>query len=514
MSESVVNNRLIVKNTIFLYLRMIVVMLISLYTVRAFLSILGEVDFGLYNVIGGVVGMFSFINGTLATSSQKYFSQALVNNDIHSVNKVFCLNLSVYCVIAIIIVAILETIGLWFVNTQMTIPSERMFAANVVYQVSIFTFVIQIITVSYNALIIAHERMKAFAYIGIFEAFMKLGFVFVLLNVSFDKLIMYAFLYLILYVIIALTYVVYCRKNFEESIYHYYWNKTDAYEMLGFSGWHLLGTLSVIVRGQGVNILINMFFSPAVNAARTVSYQVEGAIIHLSNSFFTAVKPQMYKSYSNGELGALNNLVLRSSMICFFLVSILSVPLFFNAEFILGLWLKDVPDYTIVFTQLVLIEGMIDAVSGSAICPALATGNIKKFYLITGNLFILTLPIAYIFLKLGYAPTTTMLVSIVISLITLVARALLLVGLIQLPIKSYFVLITKLFISAFVIGGITYYSVFCFDNMLAAFIASTILSTLLHCGIYYVFICNKSERKALCSYVTSRLFSKVEGKKK
>ena len=504
MSESFVNNRLIVRNTIFLYLRMIVVMLISLYTVRAFLSILGEVDFGLYNVIGGVVGMFSFINGTLATSSQKYFSQALVNNDTQYANKVFCLNLTIYCIIAIGIVVILETVGLWFVNTQMTIPTERMFAANVVYQVSIVTFVIQIITVTYNALVIAHERMMAFASIGILEAFVKLGFVFVLLNVTYDKLITYAFLYLFLYLIIALIYILYCRKNFKESKFNYYWKKSEAYDMLGFSGWHLLGTLSVVVRGQGVNILINMFFSPAVNAARTVSYQVEGAINQLSNSFFTAVKPQMYKSYSNGEINALNNLVLRSSMICFFLVSILSVPFYFNAEYILGLWLKDVPDYTIAFTQLVLIEGLIDSVGGSAICPALATGKIKKFYLITGNLFILTLPIAYIFLKIGYEPTSTMLVSIIISLVTLIARALLLVELIQLPVKPYFVLMTKLFISSFIIGVITYYSVLLFECMLTALVVSTIVSTILHCGIYYAFICNKAERSALASYVKSR----------
>lgn len=505
MSESVVNNRLILKNTIFLYLRMIVVMLISLYTVRAFLSILGEVDFGLYNVIGGVVGIFSFINGTLATSSQKYFSQALVNNDIQSVNKVFCLNLSVYCVIAIIIVAILETVGLWFVNTQMTIPSERMFAANVVYQVSILTFVIQIITVSYNALIIAHERMKAFAYIGVFEAFMKLGFVLVLLNVSFDKLITYAFLYLFLYIIIAFVYIIYCRKNFKESKYRYYWNKTDAYDMLGFSGWHLLGTLSVIVRGQGVNILINMFFSPAVNAARAVSYQVEGAIIQLSNSFFTAVKPQMYKSYSNGEIDALNNLVLRSSMICFFLVSILSVPFFFNAEYILGLWLEDVPDYTIAFTQLVLIEGLIDSVGGSAICPALATGKIKIFYLITGTLFILTLPIAFLFLKFGYSPTITLWVSIAISLAALIARALILTRLIRLPIKKYSVLMVKLFLATIFTGLVTYYTVSLFEDMLTAFIVSTILSSLFHCCIYYGFICIKEERIVLTLYVKSKV---------
>ena len=508
MQDTVVNNKLILKNTIFLYLRMLVVMLISLYTVRAFLSILGETDYGLYNVIGGVVGIFTFINSTLATSSQKYFSQALVNNDLKSVNKVFCLNLTIYIIITIIIVAILETIGLWFINAKMTIPSDRIYAANIVYQISVLTFIVQMITVSYNALIIAHERMKAFAYIGIFEAFLKLGFVFVLNRVAFDKLITYAFFYLFLYILVALIYIIYSRKNFDESRFNYYWNKKEAFEMLGFSGWHFLGTLSVVIRGQGVNILINLFFSPVINAARAISYQIEGAINQLSSNFFTAIKPQMYKSYSSGEIDALNRLVLRGSMVCFFLVSILSVPFYYNAEFLIGLWLKDVPEYTIAFTRLVLIEGLIDSVGGCAICPALATGRIKKFYIITGTLFILTLPIAYIFLKLGFNPTSTMFVSIAISIVTLIARALLLKELIDLPTNKYFILIAKLLLSTIVIGGVTYCVVSLIASDIMSLIYSTIVSSFLHCVVYYVVICNYYEKQMILSFVKTKIIRK------
>lgn len=505
MPETVVNNRLIVKNTIFLYVRMLVVMLISLYTVRAFLSILGETDYGLYNVIGGVVGMFSFINSTLATSSQRYFSQALVPNDKKAINRVFCLNLTIYILLIGIIVFLLETVGLWFVNYKMTIPEERMRAANIVYQISIITFIFQMITVSYNALIIAHEKMKTFAFIGILEAVLKLGFVFVMMKVHYDKLITYAVFFLLLYLLIAAIYILYCRKHFEESRFHFFWNKNEATDMLGFSGWHLLGTFSVVVRGYGVNLLINMFFNPAVNAARAVAFQIESAINQLSGNFFTAVKPQMYKSYSNGEMSALHTLVLRSSLICFFLVSILSIPFYFNVEFILGLWLKEVPKYTIVFTQLVIIGALVDSVGGSAICPALATGKIKKFYLVTGSLFIMTLPIAYLFLKMGYEPTSTMVVAIGISFSTLIARALILVELIAFPVRKYFVLMAKLVIATSVIGFITYNVTKLGNNQLIMLILSTIVSTFLHVVIYYVFVCDPQDRIAITGIVKTKL---------
>lgn len=505
MTESVVNNRQIAKNTIFLYIRMIVVMLISLYTVRAYLSILGETDYGIFNVVGGVVGLFSFLSSTLATSSQRYFSQALVRKDKEGINRIFCLNITVFFILILIIFFILETLGLWFVNTKMTIPEERIRAANYVYQISIITFIVQMITVPFNALIIAYERMKTFAYMGIIEALLKLGFVFVLISIPYDKLISYAFFYLFLYLFIAIIYYIYCRRCFEESRFHFYWNKSEAFEMLGFSGWHLLGTLSVIVRSQGVNILINLFFNPAVNAARSVAFQIESAVNQLNNNFFTAVKPQIYKSYSNGELKALNQLVLRSSLICFFLVSILSLPFYFNADYILALWLKNVPEYTITFSKLVLIEGLIDSVGGSAICPALATGRIKTFYLITGTLFILTLPVAYVILKLGYNPTSTLVVSIIISAVALIARAFLLVGLIQLPINDYFKLIVKLFGATLFIGVCVYYTTKLFVSGFSTLIVTTVISTFLHCIIYLYFVCTKEDKEAILIVIKRKL---------
>lgn len=271
-TSSSVNNKRIAKNTLFLYLRMLVVMGIGLYTVRAILHLLGVVDYGIYNVVGGVVGMFAFLNSTLATSSQRYFSIELAKGDLDRLNKWFCLNISTFSIFIVIFVAIAETVGLWFVNTQMTIPKERMFAANVVYQLSIVSFCVSLFSIPYNALIIAHERMSAFAFISIIEALTKLAIVFILSLVSWDRLIVYGILMFFTSCAMTSSYILYNRRYFPESKFHLYWNKSEFIEIIGFSGWHFWGTFSMVIRSQGINILLNLFFNPAVNAARAVAY--------------------------------------------------------------------------------------------------------------------------------------------------------------------------------------------------------------------------------------------------
>ncbi|MBO7318062.1 MAG: hypothetical protein J6U43_05005, partial [Bacteroidales bacterium] len=372
-----------------MYARMILIMCIGLYTVREFLSLLGVEDYGIYNVIGGLVTMFSFLNGTLAAASQRYFSVELANNNISGLNKSFRLNITVYLCIIVLSIIALETIGLWFLNNKLIIPKDRLFAANVVYQFSIVAFALQMITVPYNALIISYERMSAFAYIGIFEAFFKIIIVIVLSVITWDKLIIFGLLTLVSAIMVTMSYIIYCRRKLKGCEYSFYWNSAEAKELVSFTGWHLLGTLSTVIRSQGINLLLNSFFNPAINAARAIAYQVYNSINQLSSNFFIALKPQMYKCYSSGEIKELNKLILRGTIICTFLVAVVSLPCMINIRFILRIWLKDVPDYTSLFTVLVLINGIIDSTSGCTICPALAVGNLKKFYLVTGTLLIL-----------------------------------------------------------------------------------------------------------------------------
>ena len=504
MPESSIDNKRIAKNTIFLYIRMIVVMGIGLYTVRAILDILGATDYGIYNVIGGVVGMFSFLNGTLTTASQRYFSVELAKNDIKRLNKWFCLNISIFSSFIIFFLLVAETIGLWFVNTQLTIPPDRIFAANIIYQFAIFSFCISFFSIPYTALIIAHEKMSAFAYISIIEAFLKLVIVFILLHTQSDKLIIYGLLMLLTSIGITGAYCIYSRRNFMESKFHLYWNKEEFKELFSFSGWHLLGTFSVVIRNQGINILINVFFCPAVNAARAIADQIYNAIMQLSNNFFTAVKPQIYKSYSNGEYDGLYKLINRSTIVCSLLVAILVFPLLSNTSYILHLWLKDVPEYTILFTQLVLINGLIDSIMGPTTASALATGNIKRYQLIVANIFILNLPISYIALKLGAEPTMTLLISIALSLLSVFVRAYLLKSMIYMPLKNYFIVVLRVIVASLI--NLLVVHLFMLDraDTLLSFILWSIANVAIVLALYFLIVIDISDIKLIINHYISK----------
>ena len=505
MSDNSINNKRIAKNTILLYLRMIVVMGIGLYTVRAILDLLGVVDYGIYNVVGGVVSMFAFINSTLATSSQRYFSIELAKGDKDRLNKWFCLNITTFAIFIVIFLMIAETVGLWFVNSQMTIPQERMYAANIVYQFSIITFCIHFFSIPYNALIIAHEKMSAFAYISIVEAILKLAIVFVLSIITWDKLIIYALLMLITSCGITLFYVLYNKKKFSETKFRPYWNKKEMIELLSFSGWHFLGTFSIVIRSQGINILINMFFSPAVNAARAVAYQVYHAVSQLSSNFFVAVKPQIYKSYASNDCEAMYKLILRSSIMTSFLVSILIYPILANTSYILSLWLKEVPDYAIIFTQLVMINGLIDSVNGPTAAAMLATGKIRNYELLIGGGILLNLPISYVALKLGADPTATLYVSIAVSVCVTFMRAILLCKAIGQSFKRYAIMFSKLSVGSCIIWVCIYFTVYNSANVLYQLLVCSLFTLSIVIAFYLMIVFDKSDVSYMVTFIRKKI---------
>lgn len=500
-----VNNKRIAKNTLLLYVRMIVLMLISLYTVRVTLEALGVDDYGIYNVVGGVVATFSFLKGAVSTSSQRYFSIHLAKDDIKGLNNQFCLNINVYLSLAMVIVVVLETIGLWFLNNKLVISDDRLFAANIVYQLSMVAFVLQIFTVPYNAMIVAYEKMGAFAYISILEGVMKLLIAYVIVVLPGDKLIMYGTLTLLYSSIITISYITYCKRKLRGSNYYWYWNNKEIKELFGFTGWHFLGTTAVSLRGSGINILINMFFNPSVNAARAVAYQIDHALLQLSHNFFTAVKPQMYKAYANNEMEELYKLINRSTIICAFLMSLFSLPLVISAEFVLTLWLKEVPQYAVVFVQLVLIEGIISSTNGATIAPALATGNIRKYQIIVSSLIFLNIPVSYVFLKLGFEPTSTMYISIALSLITMTVRALLLIKLINLPFKSYMTMMLKLIV---ITTSILLTLHVMYSDGVASFvslISCVSISTVIMLPCYWFIALSSTDRRAITNAITKKI---------
>lgn len=501
-------NKRIAKNTIYLYIRMLFTTAIGLYTVRAILNLLGETDYGIYNVVGGCVTMLSFISGTLSTSSQRYFSMHIAQNNTQNLNQWFCLNINLYAIIAIACIVLLESIGLWFINTQLTIPEGRIFAANIVYQLSVLSFCIGIFQVPYMALVIAHEKMNAFAYIGVIEGIAKLVIVVILSYTYFDRLIMYGILLCLVSIAITFAYIIYCRKHFNESKYKFYWNNNKIKELASFSNWHLLGTISNVIRGQGINILLNVFFSPVVNAARAIAYQVENAVLQLNNNFFVAVKPQIYKYYSLKETENLHTLIFRSTQMSFFLTSILSLPLLFESNYVLTLWLIEVPEYAVIFTRIILVMGIIDSSNGAMICPILATGEIRNFYIATGLIYIATLPISYIALKLGAQPYVVMIIALIISIITMFVRMYFLKIQINLTISKYIKMISSIFISIIITVIPLLLISQTFDQGIVRLICSIIVSTISLIVTYYYFVITNSDRKLILSYVKNRIHFK------
>ena len=503
---SSVNNKRILKNTLFLYFRMIVVMAVNLYTVRVVLHQLGVVDYGIYNVVGGVVSMFSFINSTLTTSSQRYFSIELAKGDEVKLNQWFCLNITTFSIFILAFLIISETIGLWFVNTQMVIPEERLFAVNVVYQLSICTFCIHFFSIPYHALIIAHEKMSAFAYISIVEVLLKLCIALLLVVILWDKLIVYGILMFLVSCGITGAYIVYNIRHFRESKYHLYWNRKEMKDLLSFSGWHFFGTFSTVIRSQGINILLNMFFNPAINAARAIAFQIYHAVSQLSANFIVAVKPQIYKSYTKGNYDELYRLIIRSSTICSFLVSVLIFPILIDTNFVLGLWLKNVPDYAVVFTQLVLINGLIDAVNGPLAAAALATGKIKNYELLVATAILMNLPFSYIALKLGAEPTATMIVSIVISVFVTYARAYMAYKMVGMPLSKCTKMFFKLIFASLLTCGIMYVTVYDAKDMsILKFILYAIFAVMVLFATYLVFVFDRKDVKYACQFINKKI---------
>lgn len=430
------NNKRIAKNTAMLYFRMLFTMAVSLYTSRVVLNTLGVEDFGIYNVVGGVVTMFAFLNSAMASGTQRFLSFELGKKDYEQLNRVFSMSINIHATIAIVIFILAETIGLWLLNTQLTIPEERMIAANWVYQFSVFALIITIMSVPYNAAIIAHERMKAFAYVSIIEVSLKLIIVFILDIFDYDKLKLYAILIFGISFVIRLVYGIYCKKNFKECSYIYFWDKSLYKTLLSFAGWNLWGNIASVTMNQGINILLNIFFGPTINAARGIAFQVNSAVNNFVNNFMMAINPQIVKSYASNEYLYMHQLIYKGAKYSYFLIFTLSVPLLIKTETIIAWWLNIVPDYTIIFIRLILINTLIDSISGPLITGAQASGKIKLYQSVIGSFLLLILPISYLLLKFKFPAQSVIYVSIAVSLIILYIRLFILRKLIG--IKLYF----------------------------------------------------------------------------
>lgn len=503
------NSTRLAKNTLALYLRTFLTMLISLYTSRVVLNTLGISDFGIYNVVGGIVILFSFLNSAMASGTQRFLNYEMGNENKEKLKNIFNTSLMIHFFIAFVIFILAETLGLWFLNTKMVIAPDRLIAANWVYQFSVFSAMISLTQVPYMASIIANEKMIVYGYIGMFESIMKLLLVYLLVIIPNDKLIVYAILMFISQLIGAILYRGYCVRNFSETRFIKVKDKLLLKEMLTFSGWNLLASLASVSKGQGQNIILNLFFGPVVNAARAVSMSISGITSQFVSSFMTAVNPQITKSYSSGDLDTFMDLIFNSSKFAFFLLSLITLPILINTQFILDFWLKTPPELSSVFVQLVLIDALVVSVSYPLTTSAQATGIVKKFHITVTSFELLNLPISYLLLGEGCSPKSVFFVTICMSLIALLARLFILKTLIKLPIMKF---VTSVLLKSWFVFGISYFIMVKLNSLFVIHNSSFILSSLLSVLLLSVFILligiEQNEKKFLFNKVKEFLVKK------
>lgn len=431
------DNARLAKNTILLYLRMALMMCINLYTSRIVLQALGVEDFGIYNVVGGVIFMFSFITDSMTASTQRFLTFELGSGNKQRLHEVFITSIHIHLLIVLCVIILGETFGLWFLMEKMVIPPERMTAAHWVYQFSIFIAVLNVLSYPYISAIIAHEKMKSFAYIAILDAALKLLLVYLLLVFDYDRLILYAALYAAEKLLIRSIYNIYCVRNFEECKYKWIFQKKLFHEMASFAGWKLLGNLAFVFNSQGLNLLLNVFFGPVVNAARATAYYAQSAVNNFAINFQAAINPQITKTYASGQLAETHKLIYKSVRITFSMLLMICLPLIVEAPTAFSLWLVEVPEGSVTFLRLLLVILIIQHSSNALVTTVAATGKIKRYEISLGVLMLTIVPISYVVLLLGGAPWSVFVVYLAIVVVAFFLNLYIILPMIHLRLKDY-----------------------------------------------------------------------------
>ena len=506
MSDNSSNSKRIAKNTLLLYIRMVFMMLVSLYTSRVILEALGVEDYGIYNVVGGISSLFCFITASMSQGIQRYITFELGKVNDGNPNIVFSIGIEIQIALSILIMLLVEIVGVWLIYNKLQIPENRLDAAFWVLQSTILLIPISLISSPYNALIIAHERMQAFAYISIFEVSAKLLVCYLLLACSGDRLILYGFLLVGTMFITQSLYYIYCRRNLECSKFHFIKDLSLAREIVSFSGWNMYGALAYVANTQGLNILLNMFFTPIVNAARGIAVQVQSAVNNFVVNFQMAINPQITKSYAAGDLSFMHKLIFRSAKFSFCLLLIISSPVIVEAETIMNIWLKTVPENTVIFIRLVILSSLITTIENPLSYAVQASGKVKKYQLIVSTLRLCILPAAYIVLKMGNPSYSVFITQIVIEAFVLFIRIILVKPLIDLSIKDFIKCVLLKTISVWIIS----YSVIYLICILTSTITNNCVINIFACllitiTIAYFIGLTKSERKYVNNIISQSI---------
>lgn len=505
MPSNISSKSTIAKNTTLLYARTVLIMIVTLYTSRVILQALGVEDYGVYTAIGGIIAFLSMVTGPIDSAISRFLTYELGRDDKDRLHRYFSTGLTIMIIFSVLAVIILETAGIWFLNNKMVIDESRVVAANWVLHLSIAAFVVNLISAPYRAAIIAHEKMALFAYMGILDAALKLAVAFILLKSPIDKLILYAALLLAVSVLVRFIYTIICNRQFEECQTVKIGLDRELFKgLFSFAGWNVFGAMASFCRGQGVNILFNLFGGPVVNAAYGIANQVNGAIVSFVNNFTTALNPSIIKSYAASEKQYMMSLVYQGARFSYFLVLLFAMPLFLEAEQVTQLWLGQPPEYSAVFIQLMLIYSLIESLSKTIMAGVHASGKIMAYQIVIGLFQVIILPLAYVLLWMGFSPTAVLIAMVVVDVIAVFARMFMAKNIFELSIQTYLweVIIKTMLVTVVALIVPLLLRIYLNENIVRFFIvvAISLLSTTL--SVLYVG-CTPSERSALLCKVYS-----------
>lgn len=492
-------SRRIARNTTVLYLRMIVVMLVGLYTVRIVIDSLGFEDYGIYNVVAGIIILLNCLNRVLSSATQRFYSYSIGKGDSSYIQNVFSVSFKLYIIVSLAVILLGETIGVWFVNTQLVIPSERLFAANWIYQFSIFSFVLVILSVPFSAMIIAHEDMNLYAGITLMECGLKLLSALLLYVFLYDRLILYGFLLLLTNLATFVLYVSFCKKKYIECHYAKVQDKGLFVEMLSFSGWTLYGSVAGVLNVTGNTILVNLFFGPIVNAARAVALQINTALETFNNSFIVALQPPMIKSYADGDSPYLMKLFYFSNKFVFYSMMLICMPCFFEMDTILGVWLKDYTHDMVTFSKIILLYSVILSLHHPITIIMRATGNVRRYFVPVESFTLLSMPLTYLFFYKGFPAVTTFIIMVFVFFLAHIMRLVILKKAMSFfSLKEYSM---HFVLPAFLVTSVTFTIVHLIWSVLNKGIDRVIVvgaaSTILLVGQVFLFVLSKEEKSLI-----------------
>lgn len=508
MSNYKTSGNQLAKNTLYLYFRQFLTVVVSLYTVRIVLQTLGVEDFGIKNVVAGTVSMFGFLTGAMATGTQRFFSFYIGTGDQEKLKKVFQVTFTIYVLLAIFIVVLQEVVGLWLLNNKLVIPENRMFAAHWVFQIGVLTSFFGIMQSPFMASVVAHENMKIFAQVSIYDVIMRLLIVYVITIIPYDKLISYSILSFMIWLSTTVFYQYYTRKHYQECKSHICFERKMVKDILGFNGWNLFGQFAWMMKNQGISILLNMFFGPVINSAHQIGTQIRTKSVEFSQNFSVATKPQIIKSYAAADYDRMFKLVYKTAKLNFMLMLIITVPLLFHLDYILHLWLGIVPVYTVIICKLLLLENLVETTSLPFATVNQATGKIALYQFLIGLVGLLTIPFAYIMLRLGADASFVFIIGIILQCFIAAIRILFVLrirhGILQdILIRVYMpcLLVAAL---GYLICNVAYFSV----NNLAFLVSEILLELAILFALIYLVGMNAEEKMYFRTIVLSRIKSK------